>query len=109
MEIEDMRSLTINTTLEELKKVKGWIYEKRNMQDMDFNVFKSTTENIEIIIKEESGNNLQTTNILTQDPLDIKPKLKDDQIMKLANSLEKENIGYSINVSDADIKELLSK
>lgn len=79
----------------------------REIEGTYFNVLKNETEKVEIIVREDSDNNLQTVNILTQDSLDIKPKLKDDQIMKLAKSLDEKDIGYSINVSENDIKELL--
>jgi len=109
MKPEDMRSLTINAKLEELKNLYDWDYEERKIEGSAFNVLKNKTEKVEIIVREDSDNNLQTVNILTQDSLDIKPKLKDDQIMKLAKSLDEKEIGYSINVSENDIKELLKR
>ena len=109
MKPEDMRSLTINAKLEELKNLYDWDYEERKIEGSDFNVLKNKTEKVEIIVQEDSDNNLQTVNILTQDSLDIKPKLKDDQIMKLAKSLDEKEIGYSINVSENDIEELLKR
>ncbi len=109
MKPEDMRSLTINAKLEELKNLDDWDYEERKIEGSVFKVLKNKTEKVEIIVREDSDNNLQTVNILTQDSLDIKPKLKDDQIMKLAKSLDEKEIGYSINVSENDIKELLKR
>jgi hypothetical protein len=109
MKPEDMRSLTINAKLEELKNLDDWDYEERKIEGSNFNVLKNKTEKVEIIVREDSDNNLQTVNILTQDSLDIKPKPKDDQIMKLAKSLDEKEIGYSINVSENDIKELLKR
>ena len=108
MKPEDMRSLTIDSTIEDLKKLDDWNYEKREITGMEYDVFINKIENIEIIIREHN-NQLRTSNILTQDSLDIAPKLKDDQIMKFAESLKKSEIGYSINVSYNDLQDLLKK
>ena len=106
MKPEDMRSLNIETSLNGLKELKDWDYEEKNIGGMNHHVLKHNTNEIEIIVIEESENKLYTSNILTQDGLDVKPKLKDDQIMKLAKSLEDQKIGYSLNVSDNDKKKL---
>ena len=108
MKSEDMRSLYIDSSLDDLKQLNNWNYEERKIGGMKHNVLYNTSKNIEIII-EERNNQLHTSNILTQDSLDIAPKLKDDQIMQLAESLDKADIGYSINVSTNDLKNLLSK
>lgn len=109
MKPEDMRSLTIDSDLESLKKLNDWTYEAKQIEGMDYHLLKSNTEDIEIFFKEQSKNNICTSNILPQDTLDCKPKLKDDHIMKLAKSLEQYKISYSINVSENDIKELLNQ
>ena len=108
MKPEDMRSLNIDSSLEDLKQLNNWNYEERELWGMKHNVLFNEIENIEIIIRERN-NQLHTSNILTQDSLDIAPKLKDDQIMKLAESLNKSEIGYSVNVSENDLKDLLKK
>ena len=108
MKSKDMRSLEIYTSIDSIKEINGWTHEEKDFGAGKQDVLRNDNENIEIIIV-GYGDHLLTSNILTQDSLDVKPKLKDDQIMTLANSLDEHDIEYEINVSQSDIQELLKK
>ena len=108
MKPEDMRSLEIYTSLDSLKKINGWTHKEKDFGVGNQDIFKKDDENIEIIITKYEDH-LITSNILTQDSLSSKPKLKDDQIMILSKSLDEHDIQYEINVSQSDIQELLEK
>ena len=108
MKPKDMRSLEIYTSIDSLKEINGWIHEEKDFGAGKQDVFRGEDENIEIIIIKYEDH-LMTSNILTQDSLDIKPKLKNDQIMVFAKSLDEHAIEYEINVLQSDIQELLEK